>query len=190
MYVVRHDRVVIDAVALFQDVCVLAVVDLYDTAQYVDELLSLVRGQDEVLALLGGGDLDQERLHVAARLVLRERVIIHVLVSLLGIVRESDTVCLAVFLAAYDGSQLRLVVEERAQAYSQYAGYLDKRRQGGEVQVALDTLDLFDTQSGTLGYLLDGELLRLTDILNLRAYDFIIAHMYDLLFIVQYCLIN
>lgn len=57
-----------------------------------------MRGQDEILAFLGGSDLDQEGLHMAAGLILRERVVIHMLVPLCRIVREPDTIGLAILL--------------------------------------------------------------------------------------------
>lgn len=61
-----------------------------------------MRGQDEILAFLGGSDLDQEGFHMAAGLILRERVVIHMLVPLCRIVREPDTIGLAILFAAYD----------------------------------------------------------------------------------------
>ena len=61
-----------------------------------------MRGQNEILAFLGGSDLDQERLHRAAVLILRELVVIHMLGPLCRVVREPDTICLAILFAAYD----------------------------------------------------------------------------------------
>ena len=39
-------------------------------------------------------------------------------------------------------------------------------------------------EPGAFGYLLDRELFRFPDIFNFRAYNFVVSHVYDLLFIV------
>ena len=41
MYVVGDDGIVVDAVAFFQDIGILAIVDFEDAFQYIDELLPL-----------------------------------------------------------------------------------------------------------------------------------------------------
>ena len=114
MHVMRHDRVVVNAIAFLQHEGAFPVFNLDDAFQHVNKLLALVRGGNEILTLLGGGDLDQERLHVASRLILREGMIIHVLVAVHIVVGKPDTIALIVFLTADDRPQFRLVVQERS----------------------------------------------------------------------------
>ena len=47
MYMVGDDRIVVDAVAFFQDIGILAIVDFEDTFQYIDEFFPFVCGEDE-----------------------------------------------------------------------------------------------------------------------------------------------
>ena len=65
------------------------------------------------------------------------------LATLDRVVREADAV--ACFrLAADGGSHFVLIVKEGAEAYTQYAGYFDKRCQRGQVDVVFDAFNLFD----------------------------------------------
>ena len=70
MYMVGDDRIVVDAVAFFQDIGILAIVDFEDTFQYIDEFFPFVCGEDEIHPFFAWSDIDQERFHMAARLVL------------------------------------------------------------------------------------------------------------------------
>ena len=67
MYVVGHDGVVVDAVALVQNVVVASVGNLHGALHDEDELLSLMGGENEV-GIVGRHDVDDERLHVAVSL--------------------------------------------------------------------------------------------------------------------------
>ena len=114
---VGDDRIVVDAVAFFQDISILAVVDFEDAFQHIDEFFPFMCGENEIHSFFSRGDVDQERFHVASGLVLRQGMVFHVLACLAVVVAETDAVrAVVVFLAADDGSQLGLVVQEGPQA--------------------------------------------------------------------------
>ena len=70
MYVVGDDGIVVDAVAFFQDIGILAIVDFEDAFQYIDEFFPFVCGEYEIHPVFTWSDIDQERFHMASGLVL------------------------------------------------------------------------------------------------------------------------
>ena len=70
MYVMGDDGIVVDAVAFFQDIGILAVVDFKDTFQHIDEFFPFMCGEYEVHPVFSRSDINQERLHMAAGFVL------------------------------------------------------------------------------------------------------------------------
>ena len=58
MYMVGDDRIVVDAVAFFQDIGILAIVDFEDTFQYIDEFFPFVCGEDEIHPFFAWSDID------------------------------------------------------------------------------------------------------------------------------------
>ena len=143
MYVVLHDRVVEDGVALFQRIFLLAIHNLNLALHHVDEFLTLV-GRELEIGTLFGIDVDDERLHVAAGLLLCQRVILHVLAGVGGSVRETDAAgALTVGGTAYNGAQCVVVVHEGAQPYAQCACDFDERTQRRQVLSFLNRDNLF-----------------------------------------------
>ena len=70
MYVVGDDGIVVDAVAFFQDIGILAIVVIEDALEYLDVFFPFVCGEYEIHPVFSRSDIDQERFHMAARLVL------------------------------------------------------------------------------------------------------------------------
>ena len=70
MYMVGDDGIVVDAVSFLQDIGILAIVDFEDAFQYIDEFFPFVCGEYEIHSVFTRSDIDQERFHMAARLVL------------------------------------------------------------------------------------------------------------------------
>ena len=166
---VLNNGVVEDAVALLQRVFLLAILDFQLTFHHVDELFALVVGK-LVMMLLTGVDVDDERLHVATRLLLRQRVVLHVLTGFDSIVGEADA-ARALRSTAHHRSELVAVIQESAQAHAQCARYLDQRAQRGQELVVLNGLDLFDREAATFCNLLYREVLRLPKTFNLVTYN-------------------
>ena len=129
MYMVLHYRIVINAVALVEVVGFLAVFDFHLTAHDVDEFFALVSRQLELWSLLGM-DINDERFHVTARLLLGQRVILHMLACIGGSVGEADAVFfLPVGSAADNGAQRVIIIQESTQSDAQCTGDLDERTQ-------------------------------------------------------------
>ena len=123
---VGHDRIIVDAIAFFQNVSVFAIVDFENAFQYVDELFPFVSRQDKIDTFFCRRNVDQERLHVASGFILRQGVIFHVLACFAVVIAEADTVrIVAVFFTANNRTEFGLIVQECTQADAQYAGYLD-----------------------------------------------------------------
>ena len=102
-------------------------------------------------------------------------VVFHVLATLDRVVREADAV--ACFrLAADGGSHLVLIVKEGAEAYTQYAGYFDKRCQRGQVDVVFDALNLFDGQAGAFCQLFAADVLAFAKRFDFLAYNLACVH--------------
>ena len=127
MHVVLHNGVVEDTVALFQVVGLLAIDNLHLALHHVDELLTLV-GRELKVGTLLGIDVDDKRLHVTTGLLLRQRVVLHVLAGIGGTIRETDAaVGLAILGTGNHGSQDVVVVHKRTQSHTECTGYLDQR---------------------------------------------------------------
>ena len=50
MYMMGYNRIVINAVSLFKDIGVFAVIDLYDTFKNIDKFFAFVCGKDKIYA--------------------------------------------------------------------------------------------------------------------------------------------
>ena len=112
------------------------------------------------LGSLLGVDVNDERLHVASGLLLSQRVILHVLAGIGGVVRETDAaVALAVGGPCDNRPYSVAVVEECSQTDAQCAGYLDQRPQRGQVLIILYGRNLLDGQAASLSNLLEREVL-------------------------------
>ena len=127
MNVVLDDRVVEDAVALFQSVGLLAIDNLNLALHDVDKLLTFV-GRELELGRLLGVDVNHKRLHVATSLPLGQGVILHMLAGIGGTVRETDAaILLTVGSAGHDRSQVIVIVHKGAQTHTQCTGNLNER---------------------------------------------------------------
>lgn len=183
MYVVRYDGVVVDAVPLVEDVVVASVGNLHGAFHHEDKLLSLMGGEHEV-GIVGRHHVDDEGLHVAVGLRARQGVVDHVLAALNGVVGELDAVE-ALVLAAHHGAFLLLLIKEGAQTHAQHAGNLDERSQRGQVDVALDTLYLFDADARLAGQFFARESFLFAQRFDFLAYNFVGIHSHYLLLTVM-----
>ena len=121
-------------------------------------------GREFVVEVLRGVDVDDERFHVTASLLLGQRMILHVLTGIGGAVGETDAaLALTVLSTADHRTQGIAVVHEGSQTHTQSTGDLDQRTQRRQVLVVLDTVNLLYRQTAALCNLLNGEVLGLSD---------------------------
>ena len=172
MHVMRHDGVVINRVPLFQQVSIFPVIDFERSFQHHDELLPFVcrQGKGIVVRI----DVDDERFHVAVRLAARERMVVHVLACVDGIVRKADGVVRFSAAAHHGAVFFRLVVKESPQPYTQCARYLQQRGKRGDVNVVFYAFNLSGGKPCTFRQFVDADFLGGAQILyffsdNVRA---------------------
>ena len=109
VYVVLYNRVVENAVALFQGVGLFTIHNLYFTLHHVDKLLALVVAQLEVGVLLGV-NVNYEWLHVATSLLLCQWVILHVLTCISSAVAKADAAILLTIFGATNNRSKGIVI--------------------------------------------------------------------------------
>ena len=154
VYVVGYDGVVIDALALPQYIAAVAVGNLHAAFRYENELLAFVRRKFVVIDG-DGGDVDDERLHVAVGFGARQRMVIHVRGRVRRVGREGDA-CRAHIRERR--TQVVVVVEESAQTHAHGAGYFQQYGEGGQVGVGFYAGELFDADAGLFGKLFAREI--------------------------------
>src|SRR5690606_28379993 len=115
--------VVIDAVALMQDVLLAAIFHADRSFQHIENLFSIVRGA--ALVAGAGVDVNEEGLHVAVGLGGGERHEIHVGVAAGLVTGEGDGAFYFV-PPVQDGTNLLVVVEKGSQADTQRTGNFNK----------------------------------------------------------------
>ena len=81
-------------------------------------------GGKHKVAVLRGGNVDDERFHVTVGFRFRQRVILHVFPALDGVIREADAVLGLCFATNYRAGFI-LVIKECTETNSQYTGYFN-----------------------------------------------------------------
>ena len=102
-------------------------------------------------------------------------MVFHVLAALDSIVRKTDAVRSFRF-AADGGPCFVLIVKEGTESHTQYASYLDKRCQRGQVDIVFDTFNLFDGQAGAFGQFFTADVLAFAERLDFLAYNLACIH--------------
>ena len=145
--VMRHDRIVIDAVAFLQRIGFLSVKQLYRPLQHIEKLLSLV-----VRRKVAGGavtDVDEERFHIAVGFVLGQRGEAQVTAQVFALHQVDRRGSVGAEL--YDRFIVLLAVEDRAQAGAERTGDTDHNRHGRLDFTAFDLFELHRVDGGVCG---------------------------------------